>query len=863
MAEDNNKEATRGWSRIFSIFGVAKETPTKLQPAPSQDPGASTPSGAFSEQELNYLPGFATKDLSSGKVKDIEKYFSHTSENIAKTTRELQRFKVLTPEIGKAKMVLIPTIMSPNDVQTDSITIVVDTDELEPEVVTKLNEDLTEYFNDGLKLSTNVAEWIGEALFESGAKPVLILPKGPITLLSDAMDLEDKLVNQGSNLELGLEGISFEVAKPDINNVEISEENLFGVTEEINDETYDIDVTNAIYSHFDDVLIANELNTDKNKKNIKPSVEALAKSAKKNTKGIKDAASGLFTFTTDYRSVVSAKETSDIKVKALSKRITESIYGTDSGRMFICSDEEGLSDGDHPTLMPLPSEAVIPVSVPGDPSSHIGYFILTDGMGNPLDMTGNGEHAGPYNSESMTKSTCGGNSFANMERGTQIIYGGQMTADGLSKNQQFEAASTVFGITVKKMLENKLRDNGLDGLTIHQHQAISTTLFQRLIRKAKVRILFVPATMLAYYAFDYRSDGTGKSILEDSSFLISLRNTLVIANVLTAIKNSTDRTKIEFNVGDQATNVEQLLDTVKKMFVSKRMLNFEHDPLTVARDLIQNSVSIIPKGLRGLEDLDVTIDESSNQSTQPDTDMMDKISELLTLSMNIPPSALNRLSEDEYSRSIATTNLFFANDIRMKQQIVINITSQLIRQYILSSKSLMTMMLDAMKVTNKPSDTQIDESGETVTSDNLNKQNGQKIEKVESLLYKIINSTSISLPTPNIAATKAQYEELREAIDAVDSLVNKLFDEETIGIDDNATKEAYNAMKGFVRQEVLRRIASELGPHGAINIPTINNIDPEEVAGYNQVVINFKRHLEHMKAHLDKSGEEGGGGSRW
>lgn len=845
MAEDNNKEAVRNWKRIFSIFGVSESTPTQLQPSANSDISAPLPSGTFSDRELDYLPGFASTNMNSSKIKDLEQYFNKTSDNISRHTREIQRFKVLTPEIGKAKMVLIPTIMSPNDVQTDSITITAEVDEIEPETATELAKELTKYFNDNLKLSTKVAEWIGDALFESGSKPVLILPKGPIRLLTDAMELEKELGKKGEVLGIGMETF-------DLDDVDIAEESL-GLPETIidNDDTFDLDISDAMYGHFSDMITMDE--------KIRTSVEALTSAAKKNKKEVNSRTSDVFTFTTDYRSIAASNVTANKRVKALQKRISESLYGTAGGRMFIGSDEGDLHEDDHPTLIPLPAEAVIPVAVPGDPSTHIGYFILTDGMGNPLDLTGTGETPGPFNSESS--SSC--NSTGTMQAGTSIIYGGKMNNSGLTKNQQFEAASTVFGITIRKMLEEKLRDNGIEGITLKQHQAVMTTLFQRLIRKAKVRIMFVPSTMLAYYAFEYRKDGTGKTILEDSSFLISLRNTMVIANVLASIKNSTDRTRIEFNVGDQATNIEQMLDTVKKMFVSKRMLNFEHDPLTVARDLIQNSVSIVPKGLRGLEDLELTTEISGNESTDVDTDMLEKLSELVTLSMNVPPSALNNLSEDEYSRSVATTNLFFANEIRIKQQVVTSIATQMVRQYILSSKPLLEKIIQILKITTKKSETDLNATDDTVTSGNMDDMSDDKLDSVEQLLYKVVNSVEVNLPTPNIAATRAQYEELREAIDAVDSLVDKLFDEETIGIDDTETKEAYNAMRGYVRQVVLRRIASELGPHGAIDIPTIDSLDQDEIANFNQAVVNFKRQLSDMKANLDKAGEDDGGGSSW
>jgi len=39
-----------------------------------------------------------------------------------------------------------------------------------------------------------------------------------------------------------------------------------------------------------------------------------------------------------------------------------------------------------PMLMKLPTESTIPVFIPGDPSNHIGYFVMLDGNGKPLEL---------------------------------------------------------------------------------------------------------------------------------------------------------------------------------------------------------------------------------------------------------------------------------------------------------------------------------------------------------------------------------------------------------------------------------------------------------------------------------------------
>ena len=65
-------------------------------------------------------------------------------------------------------------------------------------------------------------------------------------------------------------------------------------------------------------------------------------------------------------------------------------------------------------------------------------------------------------------------------------------------------------------------------------------------------------------------------------------------------ENSIDKKKIEVAVDEKNVNIEQTLNMVRNAFIEKNMLRFDNNPHTIQRDLVQKSMTIYPKGIKGV-----------------------------------------------------------------------------------------------------------------------------------------------------------------------------------------------------------------------------------------------------------------------
>jgi hypothetical protein len=844
MTEGSNT-ATRGIQRLYSLFGVSSSAISKLSPEPVVDTVGDSPSGSFSKSEMGMMLYVTESNRYDNSIGAVRQILEGTANSTAKTINNNKSFKSLTPELGKAKSILIPSIMSPNDLQSESFNISVEVPDFSPETNSQLSKLLHDYFNNELCIGEKVSQWIGNALFENGSQPVLVIPKAMVRVLAEATAADYKKMNSGktskvkikpSTEDITVDGspkrriLTTERILPKKSDLFVGVESIIPATATVNKVVNDgliIEamekaggVIEAILNMSDpkDNLTKESLYAD-----IKPGLESCAKEIFSQLKG-SPGSEALVGVSHDYRNIIDPIATTKKQSSKAMNAINKAIYGDGVNKMLVMHTDDPLEKGDHPSIMALPAESVIPVTIPGDPSAHFGYFVLVDEKGTPITADEVSDSTDDCLNKQVIKS--GGN----------VISG--FTTKGMTNGQKYEAANLVYDLIVKRMLSNELGQFDLDNVSIRQHQAISNCMFQRFLRGQKIRTVFVPADLMVYYAFDYRKDGTGKSLLEDSAFILSMRSTLYVANIMAALKASAERKKITFNLGNEATNHEQVAETLHELYVQKNLPAWGTDPLAVARDIVSRNISIIPKGLKGLSEFDVQTEVQAGASVKPDSDMIDVLTKQIISMTTVPYTALNQVSENEYSRSIATNNLFFANNVREKQKPTQRKTSELIRTYIRLSYSLTNKIV------------QILNDSETVKNDvdAVNTEDPSIIaEEGAQLFEKVIKHINVTLPSPNMAFNKAQYEETMAQLESLNKVIEQIFNADIIKIEAKTDSDMIVAIGQHIKAKCARAILNAVGMHRDFNIPELDDVDLSEFQGTQR----FARNLRAMVNSLD------------
>jgi uncharacterized protein YjgD (DUF1641 family) len=798
---------------ISAALGSAQTLPVDVDPNAEETVPAGSmnkPGASFHRHEWQSLITRKDGDIPDTQPPSVEmvrNMLMSISRSTAQQTRTNQSLYALTPELEQAKRIWVSSILAPNDMQTGNINITCTDETLTDTQRIAIGDLTTKFFNDKLRLGTRLAEWIGEFMFETGAKAIVILPKDGLRKL-----IEDPKAVKGAS-----ETLNFSHA-------------------DIDKMMKDDDVDREFKIAFEE-LQSTLMQSDPLQKG---SID-LAKIVDFS----KSYVVQLLNSPDIYRPTV-VFDPMEIKKKARSqtdnnqvtlKQYLATLFGDTPGgqsNALILEPVTNVRQGDEPVLLELPTASVVPVCVKGSKSEHLGYFVLIDENGDPV--VPREEDWDP--SKTLTTAT--------VNQATKAYTGGQSGQSiwSLATDSQKAAhLSAAFTIAVKQLMIQSLKRRGIVSVDIGAYNAISNCLLYNMLSKQKIKLIYVPEPMMVYYCFDYRKDGTGKAITESVEYVLALRSTLFVAYVMSVIQNSIQHRTLTVDVDPKNTQVEQTMNMLREVFVAKHELPFDNNPVAISRDLAKRNISIIPKNIKGLEGgLSVEKDQTLGHGTMIDDALIKVFTNMALSGLGLPHSLFNQLNEGEFARSVTTNNLYYSNDVRMKQSKLEKPNTQLVCNYAAGSFTIREAIRQILATkeegkTRKEKDDIKTNPGEASTSGTA------KVDDVG--LLRTILSLRVSLPSPNIAVSKSQFEELEAFMTALDSIVNAVIAEGMFNIQDANLNDTAVQFKAVVKAALVRQYLENVGLN-IVDIPDLGELiqqhDPEVVNNL-KLMLNYRKQV--------------------
>lgn len=761
-------------------------------------------------------------DTRTSSPAGIISYLEPVHRQVGELKQETDMMRALAPEIEQSRILVSSSIMSPNDLQDGKFTFIFDDIpgiDSDPDLKKSLGELYDSFYNNTLKLGIKSYDWIGEIQYSSGSKPILILPQATVEELRNR-EKEDAL--SSGDFRPSFEALQ---RSPSVFDVDYSWENI--------DSREMCASCMPAIEHF-----------------ITESSHSKAEIRSKTTKvvaGLEDMIVNLRTRLREgelirltdnpevLRMGVVHKEMkeNDLTNKLLSKYAPPIIEPATQLRI----PKNSLSS--HPTIIELPSESVIPIHVPGAPSEHLGYFILLDSHGQPLTIE--------ESTKNMPESAYG-NSVVGPAY--DALFGKDCVRQWNSGDNTFAATSTiVFQQIVDQYIRSKMKGIfGRDDLEISRFNSVSTMMFYRILEQKKTAVLFVPTTLLHYFAFSYDKNGIGISKLKDIQFLLSLRTVLMLANVVAMANDAVEHKKISFTVDEKNANIEGLMEAIMNTFAAKNRITGSIDPTEILRDLQANAVTLVPKSVPGIEDLDIQVDNNGTQSNKVDNDLLEQLNNLIISHLDVPPSALNQMSEPEFARSIISNNLFFAKKISRYQRIWCSMMEKFIRQHskfdLTFQKALRVKLSNSGKrMMNDPSEPK------KVKAMRKGNPNKYKTEQSE-LLRSILSNVKVQLPSPNMAVDSAHFEDLRNITSGINDLAELIWPQELVPDNSETAREALPIVKAMWKQQQCMNIIQKLGSFDMVELPSLDEIDPSKITDFLQVLHNLYKGIENHKSFI-------------
>lgn len=761
-------------------------------------------------------------------------YVGNAVWNTAGNAADAKNLLENLPDLELVIQILVSSVISPNDVMNNDI-IYSTNDNLLGSMSDKLLEVIREYFKEDYKLDDELPEIVRRALATTGSYPYLILPENSIDDIINSnskvssesfrplFDANGKLNSIGilgdtsnagysENTQDYLRRISVENFKPNQGTKDdavMKEESLFkfSVTDNINALKIDRLIAKASTEAIELMYSSNMISKKHN-----PSLESWGDDSGGGNLGrqLSDPIAG------DYANNVIPNREFQNKTTVAVKTQSE-LTRKPSG---------------HPLTIVLPSEAVIPVIKPSDPTDHVGYFIVNDATGNPLRM--------PTDSKFF--------SHLQMRFGTQTDMS-KYLADKVNRNTNGEDMNTnplTFDDAVlvyKDIIERNLNRRLLNGVIGHTAKLagdseIYALMLARAYQGLGTQFVFVPKSLLTYFAYDYNDYGIGRSILEKSKMIGSLRSSLLYGNVMTGLKNSITRRVIDITLDPKDPSPEKTVELLLHHagYATRGETPFGHlDPNDIVTSLQNSGIMTKIKGHPGYPEVDVDVDFRQNNYTRIDTELDEMLKKWHHMMFGLTPETVELSMGPELATSVISNNVFHSKRVKILQDRTNEQLPEFIKSYTYNSSILMDRLVAIVKA-----------NRETIADKELaTKYNPLQIAKY------FITTIETDLPEPDTAMFEMQIAALEGYERALDKFLpsfisEHMFTSATVG---NKVNEQIASITEILKAYFLRRYMK------ANNImPELFELTDKTADGKGSLINLLAEHTNHAKAMMESVG---------
>lgn len=654
----------------------------------------------------------------------------------------------LFPDIELSIQILVSSILSPKkmtDIQVNykfnpRFTV-------NPTISSELLDIIKTYINDNYELEEKLSDIVREALFTSGAYVQAVIPESAVDDVINADILPtysteayrqkvDTLITQVTApvniLSLPAKDlVGLETGKPSAENLvnHICSESFVRITDNV------------------EILKFGDLKAKFNSALIKAALRKGTAIAQESV----DKASYMDIFR-QQNSTITNKNLEFIKQK--SETVRKSIG--------------------KPLVTKIPTESIIPVFIPGNETEHIGYFVLLDETGKPLN-TDNTEG----NIQQLT-SLVQSNTQAQLSP-VQKAYNALVSdsAAGVNINQLFEMYKDVMERQIYSSIKNSLYGSNAD---VPEKNDIYFLMFTRALANQRTNLLYIPKELVVYFAFQYNDVGVGKSLLENLSVLSSLRAILLFAKVMAHAKQSIDVTKVNISLDpndpDPEKTIEQIQDSVLKMRQNYFPLGI-NNPVDLVNWIQRAGLQFGYENNPLLPNVKIDFENVDLQHTVPSSELEEDLRKQTIIALGLSPETIDNGFSPEFATTVVNNNLLLSKRVALYQKTLTKHLTKFINLLIYNDEDLRNVLRKEV-LERMPS------LEESLTEEQKQLKTRNQAEFVESYIDTLSENIFVELPKPdntNITNLGNEYDIYKENLDKVlDSVISaEIFGEDVSG----------------------------------------------------------------------------------
>lgn len=773
--------------------------------------------------------------------------FAQISEGLKTKLTDAETTMQLFPDMELAAQILVSSVLSPKDMVSTEILYKAEDANLPAELVSKLLGVIGDTMLKQYKFKEELPTIIRQVLFESGSYIKAVIPESSVDELvnnrktSIGLESLSDLVDEKRQIrQLGILGPSSVFAKTaaveKAGNIMLGLESFTGQgipylnfdyriggehTHQVAGESYgQIEVTdNFNFLKLPKLIEAN------NKNKLRSKI-------------------------TSYRA-----STEDVKITSGDIRTMMYKGPQSSSQMFVAIKNRKATKRrsvGRPLVMRLPTEATIPVHVPGDERQHIGYFVLVDAEGyfvtrNTVESAMNNLVSHPTEAVNMTS--------ALMQRARRNLQ-------SFDKNNiSIDQASQIYADLVEADLTDRLK-NGLYGSNaqVSKSQEVYRIMMARALANQYTRLVYIPADLVTYFAFKHHRNGIGKSLLDDLSLQTSLRAILLFARVMAKVKSSINITRVNMtldpNDPDPQKTVELSIHEILKMRQQYFPLGI-NSPNDLVDWIQKAGFQFTFEGHPGLPQTKFDFETQNLQHQVPDDELDEMLRKQSYMALGLTPEMVDNGYSSEFATTVTANNILMAKRVTQIQEVITQHMGDYVRKLILNDYDARKELLESIVASKDAIDKYLTDEERSALTEN------PKAFYVE-LMENFVQDMEVTLPRPDVTSIETQmvafqsYEEaLEKALDAwvSSTIVDSSISGEISGNID-AVKEAikaYYLRKWMSENNFLAElgdiVATDEDGHALLDLYQLTK---EHTKGLIRSALNFIKNMHGIKVETDE-----------
>jgi hypothetical protein len=845
--------SSNGYDKAIELAGSGKKFP--VMQLVRQDPGTAA---TLAKLVPSHHPAQYNSDGNREPAQPNLYSFRNAAEQTAQNVNDAETVMQLLPDMELAQQILVSSVGSPKDMMSLELTYTPPEGLMAPDVSSAMIDRYRQHFEQVHKIKPMIPKILRDALFRTGSYAMAVIPENSVDEVINGQtrltmeSLSEEIYPDGTVRPLGLLGPS-QKNRPDEERrpglaTESFDDYTFGTSEGMGLVRFehgfekplpDADVFLTVTDNFKTVLKIPQINQKIREQRIFSAIgsralESIGLGQTEPTRNVNDRElTGLLYRNRrySYQPVATVKSQDQLDRRMVG----------------------------NPMVMHIPSEAVIPVHVPGTPQNQIGFFVLLDQDGHPVVRQQMTDH---YQQMAQRMSTSGNFPSAML---TKVKT--QMEGFDIYNKDHLDYSSRVYGDMVEQDLLARLR-NGAYGnsVEIGKREEIYRIMFARALARQHTQLLFIPIEFMTYFAFRFNKDGIGESLLDEMKVLNSLRTMLLFANVMAGIKNSIGRTEVKVKFDEDDPNPEKTLEITMHEIIRSRQ-NFlplgVNSPAEVVDFITRAGFEFTYEGHPGMPDVSIDFGEKNSQYVKPDTELEDNLRKRAIMKTGVPPETIDAAYQPELATSVVTNNILLSKRVMQIQDEFHPQLAAHMRTHAMNSEELMedmkSILRENFKKLNITKDDKKDarndqrsnamymKNGIPIVDEKLIDKDASVSEEQEEFIIKqvlmdFIMNIEVSLPRPNSTTLANQLQELKnytEALDtALDSWISDQFFVPEVAGD---MAERVNVMKAVAKAYFVRQWMAENGMLTELSQLTTTDEDGDPVIDV------FKMQADHIE----------------